>query len=155
MYKSKVLVVAMFLFGMAAMVSCEKDNPRVNTPEPIIVNHDKAEVTVTISWDSWGLKKYDCKKGFGLCNFKISIESVGLEEAKTAPVLFDSNGRPYVIILVDADVEFENDEREFLVEEDISSVSPEGETYTMPSGVYHFNPEFGEMGGFVVPLIIR
>ena len=150
-----VIIFALVLF--AGMVSsCTKDSEteevstkKTNNKEEL--SNSKVSVTITVSWDKWGTKKYGCKKGFGLCNFKISFESGDPE--KSATVQFDKEGNnPFIEVLVDEFTVFNEGNHLFLIEDDLYTLDEEGTEYVLPAGEYELDESIGEMGGYTIPV---
>jgi hypothetical protein len=113
------------------------------------IAHRDIVIGFYFTWDEWGRANRNCHKA-GLCNFR--LEEIRIE-VNCVPVFSKENGELYVQIPVDELIEFEDEQMDFYIDEDLYAVGPDGYTYMIPSGVYEFNPDLFEMGGFELPLI--
>ncbi|PZW37635.1 hypothetical protein LX95_02862 [Mesonia algae] len=116
-------------------------------------NYTSREIIIGyhFTWDEWGRKKYDCRRG-GLCNFR--LEAITIEVGfRSAPIQGDENGNLYVEILIDNTMPKEYDYEYFPIDEDISFSFDDEETYTINSGLYEKIDSIGKSGGYRLPLI--
>jgi len=155
-------LLAIFAIASATLIfnSCQKEEQletQLQTkPLTSQVNNEKGKVIITISWDKWGLKKYDCKNGAGLCNFRISFEYEETEK-NTAAVYSDKKGNLFAKVFVDEDLvkQFKNEDYSLHIEENLYSKASNGTIYKIPAGDYKLNPEMGKLGGYIIPLLIK
>lgn len=164
MKKRNLLLTLMAIIAIASAAlifnSCQKEEQLENQlqTKPINsqLNNEKGKVVITVSWDCWGLKKYDCAHGAGLCRFKISIE---YEEAEkiAASTFYDDKGNLFAEVLVDEELvnQFEGEDYSLYIEEDLYSEASDGTLYMIPKGAYELNPDMGKLGGYVIPLLIK
>lgn len=136
--------------------SCEKKNVKIDTKENISTSGlnetQKSRIVVGFyfTWDEWGRKNENCRKA-GLCNFR--IETIEIEVGHSTPVITNGiNGNMYVEILADGDLEYQNTNLDFFIDEDLYS-NFNNETYKVPAGVYQIDNNLGTMGGYTIPLI--
>lgn len=110
---------------------------------------------LTISWDEWGRKSRGCE-GWGLCNFSISYSQVK-DNTKarryTSNILVDKNGQKYFSILLGEkpDKAIKEEVLALRVDENISYTF-EGVDYTVRKGVYYYDHNLGEYGGYTVSI---
>jgi hypothetical protein len=155
-------LMAIFAIASAALIfnSCQKEEQLETQLQTIPltsqVNNEKGKVIITISWDKWGLKKYDCENGAGLCNFKISFEYEETEK-HTAAVYSDNKGNLFAKVFVDEELvkQFEKEDHSLHIEENLFSKASDGTIYTIPAGNYKLNPTMGKFGGYIIPLLIK
>ena len=185
MLKRTVMLLSFFaiISGLIfALYSCSKDEDEIlynevskdnyslhssndmhyETSEELYVNNsDRASIPIGlyIMWDAWGRKKYDCKRGFGLCNFRIEgiiyleIDIVIKDQTYYAPIYVDRNSY-YVNIPIDEKVIFEDNDKMFYIDEDLYAKAPDGNTYKLPAGIYSLDKSIGKMGGYRLPIQI-
>ncbi len=153
MKKLKYGVLFLAIVGIG-FTSCEKEE--INHPES--TKNSQFEETLEsrivigfyFTWDEWGRKDEDCQ-GKGLCNFR--LETIEIEIGHCTPVLtHGANGNMYIEILADEDLVSQNSNSNFYIDEDIYDQF-NNETYKVPAGVYQINPNLGNVGGYVIPLI--
>ena len=164
MKKIDIYLTLMTIFAIAFTTlifnSCQKEEQletQLQTqPLTSQVNNEKGKVIITISWDKWGLKKYDCENGAGLCNFKISFEYEETEK-NTATVYSDDKGNLFAKIFVDEELvkQFKNKDHSLHIEENLYSKASNGTVYKIPAGNYELNPEMGKFGGYIIPLLLK
>lgn len=149
MIKAKIfLLVAIIAIGV---VSCEKENVKSeqNLSTDPAITHQEIVVRFYFTWDEWGRKNRNCNKA-GLCRFR--LEEIRIE-VNCVSIFSEEDGDLYVQIPVDELIEFEDEQKNFYIDEDLYAEGPDGFTYTVPSGVYEYNPYLFEQGGFELPLI--
>lgn len=164
MKKRNLLLTLMAIIAIASSAlifnSCQKEellkNQLQTKPINSQISNEKGKVTITISWDCWGRKKFDCLKGAGLCNFRISVEYEETEKI-TASTFYDDEGNLFAEILVDEELvkQFEEGDYSLYIEENLYSEASDGTVYMIPEGVYEMNPDMGKLGGYIIPLLIK
>lgn len=108
-----------------------------------------------VRWTSYGLKKWHCLKGCGLCRFEIGKQSVAPLEGYYSPIYIDDNDNTYFKVIVDEEFVFEDENSIFYIEEELFYTDDENIVYSIPQGEYQFNPEIGELGGYEIPIEIE
>lgn len=109
-------------------------------------------------------KKYDCKKGFGICDFKWGWESMSsannsIEDKYVVSSYLRSTptGKYYVSLPIDQKLSTEEIQAmpELVVDEileRIEMINSEKNQITIEKGNYKYNQSIGENGGFEVPV---
>ncbi|HBG70573.1 MAG: hypothetical protein A2W93_02285 [Bacteroidetes bacterium GWF2_43_63] len=136
-----------------SFVSCSKNEIVKNDKESNDVPLLKAAEPIIgffFTWDEWGRKKRDCHKA-GLCNFRLDEIEIDLY---SVPVQQNEEGDYFVILEFDKSIDFEDDLKNFYIDEDLLAKAPNGTLVKVPFGVYKFNADLGEMGGVELPLFV-
>ncbi len=138
------------------VVSCEKEEVKIDTYEMTstaeLNEFQKSLIVIGFyfTWDEWGRKSENCRKA-GLCDFR--LETIEIEVGHSTPVITNgTNGNMYVEILADEDLEYQNSNLNFFIDEDLYA-DFNNESYKVPAGVYQIDNNLGTMGGYVLPLI--
>lgn len=114
-------------------------------------------------WDEWGRAKHDCEK-WGLCNFSAcwawQEPCCDSEDGSSGTIEeFESGNRLSIVLDISKTIEKDaiSAKKDLFVDEDIVTNSPvdDWETITMEKGVYSFDPNVGENGGYLIPLIMK
>lgn len=141
---------------LIAVIGCEKTEIKINRDEnndisePIESKESRIVIGFYFTWDEWGRKSENCRKA-GLCDFR--IETIEIEFGNSTPILTNAqNGDMYVEILADGDLEYQNSNLDFFIDENLYT-NFNNETYKVPAGVYQIDHNLGTMGGYVLPLI--
>lgn len=142
------------LLTIALLISCSNDQDIL---ENQLTNYESEQVTPKteiiigwyFTWDEWGRKSHDCRRS-GLCNFRLEAITVTI---KSAVVQGDENGNLFVDIPIDDTMPDEDGFEYFPIDEDITYVLENEDSYTVEAGLYPINMEIGEVGGYRLPLI--
>ena len=112
-------------------------------------------------------KKYDCKKGFGACDFKWAweqkIEStnyINMENVISSPLRTSSTGKYYLLLSIDQKLTKEEIEQmpPFVVDELLERMeiyNGKKQVISVEKGSYKYNPSIGKYGGFEIPIVLE
>ncbi len=101
------------------------------------------------TWDEWGRKSHDCRRG-GLCNFR--LEAIVITIGRSAQVQGDHEGNLWLDIPITKDMPIEYSYEFFPIDEDMSFTTENEETYVVKAGLYPINQRISKMGGYRLPL---
>ena len=111
----------------------------------------KIVVGITIGWDEWGRKRFDCGRA-GLCRIRIKTITIGNREA---PIYRDENGNLFADILIDLELLNSGENLDFLpIDEDIYFTHNDGTVFLAKKGFYPKNNNLGKDGGYTLPIYI-
>lgn len=152
----------MVAIGVVTFNACKKtqdynittelnNNPSSTT----LANSDNKGIGFPISWE-WHRKKFDCKRGFGICDFIIG-------KPKPTPEFSSSNDNTYYTyiqfddrntcgmeIVLCGTEQFDDTIKNLYVDEDITVIGSDGYIYKINEGVYSYNGQIGIYGGYNV-----
>ncbi len=112
-------------------------------------------IGISISW-KWHRKKYDCKRGFGICDFVIGKpkpipeSSSSNDDIYHTYIQFDSRNNCNMEIVLCGAEQFDDTIKNLYVDEDIIVIGSDGYTYEINEGVYSYNGLIGAHGGYNV-----
>lgn len=152
----------MVAIGIVTFNACKKiqdysmaTNSSNDSSNTTVIDFDDKGIGFPISWE-WHRKKYDCKRGFGICNFIIG-------KPKPTPELSSSNDSIYYTyiqfdnrnycdmeIVLCGTEQFDDTIKNLYVDEDIIVVGSDGYIYKINEGVYSYNGLIGSHGGYNV-----
>lgn len=155
--KSSMLFVMTMLIALS-IVSCTKDADDLSTSENLIEqeNPEFKEIVVGFyfTWDEWGRKKFNCRKG-GLCNFRLEEITIDIEFefGFGVPVQTGNNGDHWADIPITESMPADYHYEIFPIDEDIHYTMEDGDTFMVPAGMYPRIETIGEEGGYRLPII--
>lgn len=166
MKKVKIIVFVLFI-GFISCTTGYDSLEEFSTNDDAKIEYRISIKLVKLHWDEWGRAKKDCD-GWGLCNFQSCwfwqdcwTESfVVPPNGGSGTVEFDDETRNYSLIIeLDPTNSIQNDainsEKVFYVDEDIIEIEPsEGwSKMTIKAGIYSFDSEIGNSGGYSIDVI--
>ena len=165
--KIKLLtILATLLIAAAGVMTFEACNKKdKDSVEPAAQNKNPQDATVSylddkgiaipISWQ-WHRKKYNCKSGFGICDFVIGkpkpIPELSSSNDSThyTYIQFDSRNSCDMEIVLCGTERFDDTIKNLYVDEDIIVTGPDGYIYRINEGIYPFNGVISTHGGYNV-----
>lgn len=139
-------------------VGCSERTEVIPAMESDMTNHTNEEIIAKANGKpgvvasfifTLGRQSRDCK-GFGVCEVVFLgiaiIEMPDKPEEKVAEIIASETGDLMGIYLLDEPLELEDDN--FYIDTDFTESDEEGNRYMIMSGIYEFNPELGNYGGY-------
>ncbi|SEH54511.1 hypothetical protein SAMN02927937_00114 [Paenimyroides aquimaris] len=162
------------LLVTAGLISCDNDEVTAANEEKTTTELQAKENSPFIDigiakWD-WHRASKDCKKGFGICNgewFPNPNPPIPPITTPTLPEPVDDHtlSPTYMIlssenlnednelsfdVYINEEVDDPNNVIPLIIDEDIHFSDPEGTVYTIKSGIYNYDINIGEYGGYSI-----
>ena len=131
------------------------------------ITRGRGEVTVIICSFRIARKKYNCKTGFGVCDFKwiwqkmsSANDFVNENNVVSSVVRTSSLGSYYVVLPIEQELSDEDKKNmpPLIVDdyvEHMETIDNKKQTISIKDGSYKYNPSIGKNGGFEVPVTLE
>lgn len=158
-----ILTLATIVLGLCVM-ACNKIKESSMSNEKAVKNecqffNEERGIGIPFSWE-WKRPKYNCNRGFGICNFTIGKprpvpqESSAFDnnDAFTTFLQFDERGDCFVDLCIIGNEVFDDTDRNLYVDEDVCEFGSDSLYYIISQGVYPIDTLLGAIGGYRIPI---